>query len=128
MIVWNLGSLLLDLLLGSHKLSNIEVANKFKGQPFSFEAVGVKEEKYSHFSMEVRQLLGKLLHYDPKKRMNSEELFNSKEICEEVATDMAKLGQSLPPSKIHVPGPSKISKITPKLEQTMMKVENQFEN
>ena len=69
MVVWNLGSILLDLLLGSHKLSTLEVANKFKGEPFSFKAIGVAESIYSKFSIEVRELLGRLLHYDPKKRM-----------------------------------------------------------
>jgi hypothetical protein len=43
MLVWNLGSLLLDLLLGggTHKLSNRNVMDKFKGESFSFEKIGI---------------------------------------------------------------------------------------
>ena len=44
MIVWNAGSILVDLLLSHHKLKDQSVMKKFKGQPFSFKAIGVKKK------------------------------------------------------------------------------------
>ena len=43
MLVWNLGSLLVDMLLSHHKLRHKDVMDKFQGKPFSFKAVGVKK-------------------------------------------------------------------------------------
>lgn len=65
MIVWNLGSLLLDILLSHHKLKDKSVLDKFKGKPFSFKALGVKKA----FSNEITELLAKMLHYNKKERM-----------------------------------------------------------
>jgi len=43
MIVWNLGSLLVDMLLSHHKLKDKGILDKFKGKPFSFKSLGVKK-------------------------------------------------------------------------------------
>lgn len=42
MIVWNLGSILVEMLIGTHKFATLETMEKFKGKPFSFEALGIK--------------------------------------------------------------------------------------
>jgi hypothetical protein len=44
MVVWNLGSLLVDMLLSHHRLKDQIALNKFKDQPFSFKAIGVKKK------------------------------------------------------------------------------------
>ena len=72
MIVWNIGSLLLDLLLGSHRLSNKGIMDKFKNEEFSFPALGINKTIYSQFEEKTHKLLAKMLHYNPKKRMTIE--------------------------------------------------------
>jgi hypothetical protein len=62
MVVWNMGSLLVDMLLGHHKLKDKTILDKFKDRPFSFRALGVKKT----FSTEVTTLLEKMLHYNKK--------------------------------------------------------------
>ena len=42
MIVWNLGCILLELLMQNHKLSTKEIMQKFEGQAFSFKKLGMK--------------------------------------------------------------------------------------
>ena len=59
-IIWDLGNILIFILTGKHLLNSVEVMNKFKGKPFRFGKVGVKEEE---FSEETRILLGKMCHY-----------------------------------------------------------------
>jgi DNA-binding CsgD family transcriptional regulator len=39
-MVWDLGCILIHLLLGNHKLRNYEILEKFKGEPFSFKKIG----------------------------------------------------------------------------------------
>lgn len=75
MIVWNCGSLLLDLLMGGHRLSTKEVLDKFKGQEFTFQAIGISKTVSGKFSEGTKALLGKLLHYDPNKRMKLLDMF-----------------------------------------------------
>jgi hypothetical protein len=76
MIVWNLGSLLLDILLSHHKLKDKAVLDKFKGKPFSFKALGVKKA----FSNEITELLAKMLHYNKSERMTTAEMFSNEAI------------------------------------------------
>ena len=42
MIVWNMGCILLEILMQTHKLSTLEVMNKFKGKKFTFAGIGMK--------------------------------------------------------------------------------------
>ena len=65
MVVWNLGSILLDLVIGSHKLSTLDIANKFKDEPFSFKAIGISDSISEKFSNELTKLLARMLHYNP---------------------------------------------------------------
>lgn len=113
MMVWNLGSLLLDMLLGSHKLSTQEVIEKFKGQPFSFEAVGIKKEIAAKFSEDTRKLLGAMLHYDPKKRMKLADFFRSFDPI--IAKHYNSNHKEIPPSKIALGRSSRTSAITPQI-------------
>jgi hypothetical protein len=113
MMVWNLGSLLLDMLLGSHKLSTQEVTEKFKGQPFSLEAVGIKKEIAAKFSEDTRKLLGSMLHYDPKKRMKLVDFFKSFDPM--IAKHYNVNHKEIPPSKIAIGKSSRTSNITPQV-------------
>lgn len=40
--------------MGNHKFGNLTQMDKFKGQPFSFEAIGVSNAISSKFSEEVK--------------------------------------------------------------------------
>ncbi len=75
MTVWNLGCILLHLIVSSHKLSNAEIINKFKGKPFTFEAIGIKSDRAAKLSYSIKDLLGSMLHYNPKERMKLSDLF-----------------------------------------------------
>ncbi len=77
MIVWNLGSLLVDILLSHHRLKDLTALNKFRDQAFSFKAIGVKKK----FSKEVEDVLSRMLHYNPSKRMKYKELFSNSFLC-----------------------------------------------
>jgi hypothetical protein len=75
MIVWNMGSMLLDLLVGGHKLCTKEVMNKFRDQPFAFEAIGLSKSISGKFAESTKDLLKRLLHHNPNKRMKLKEMF-----------------------------------------------------
>lgn len=75
MIVWNLGCILLEILLQSHKFSTKEAKNKIKEKPFTFKGFGLNERVWKDFSPEVEEVLQKMLMYDPKKRMPLSVLF-----------------------------------------------------
>lgn len=75
MTVWNLGCILLHLIVSSHKLSNKPITDKFKGQPFSFEAIGIKSDRVARLPYHIKELLASMLHHDPRKRMKLQELF-----------------------------------------------------
>lgn len=75
MTVWNLGSILVHLLVGSHRFINKNVMEKFNNKPFTFEAIGIKNEKVNKFSQQTKDLLAGMLHYDPKQRTKLQELF-----------------------------------------------------
>jgi len=77
-----MGSLLLDLLVGDHRLCTKEVMDKFKGQEFTFQAIGISKIISGKFSSGTKALLGKLLHHNPSKRMQFEDLFL--DICPEI--------------------------------------------
>ena len=81
MIVWNSGSLLLDMLLSHHKLKDQTILDRYRDQPFSFKGIGVKKR----FSPLVEEILSKMLHYNPKKRMKVDEYFSNENINSEVA-------------------------------------------
>lgn len=83
MVVWNLGSLLVDLLLGHHKLKDKVILDKFQDKPFTFKALGVKKT----FSSEINDLLAKMLHYNKKDRMTIPEMFS----CEAISREVARL-------------------------------------
>lgn len=102
MAVWNLGCILLQLLVGSHRLSNREVINKFKGKAFSFEAIGIKSDRIAKFSNTTKELLAGLLHHNPTKRTKLADLFKDKNASEAVAKHAAENKQAIPPSKISV--------------------------
>lgn len=50
MTVWNLGSILLHLILGTHRLTTKEFMKKFQDKEFSFEAMGIKSARISKIS------------------------------------------------------------------------------
>ena len=50
MMVWNLGCIMLEMLIQTHKLSTKEIMNKFQGEHFSFQKLGMKEHTYKGFS------------------------------------------------------------------------------
>lgn len=75
MVVWNLGSILLDMLLTTHKLKNKAVIDKFAGEPFSLEKLGIGTAVSNKFSGDLKNLLGRMLHHNSKKRMTLDELF-----------------------------------------------------
>ena len=54
MTVWNLGCILLQLLTSNHKLSTRESMDKFKGQEFTMEAIGIGNNISQKFSKEIR--------------------------------------------------------------------------
>lgn len=64
-MVWNLGCILIELLLGKHKLKNLEIMDKFKNQEFSMEKIGISPKVASNFSPKIKKLLGKMCHYSP---------------------------------------------------------------
>jgi hypothetical protein len=66
-VVWNLGSLLLDLFFSVHKLHSYDVLKWYKGKKFSLENIKVK--KNDLFSKKLKDILASMLHYDPKSRM-----------------------------------------------------------
>ncbi len=74
-IVWNLGSLLLDLFFSIHKLNSHDAIKCYKGKKFSLEAIRVK--KTDLFSKKLKDILGSMLHYDPKSRMKLEDVFSN---------------------------------------------------
>lgn len=57
MVVWNLGSILVELLLGNHKFATLQTMLKFKDQPFTFEALGIGSTVTNRFSAEIKQSL-----------------------------------------------------------------------
>ena len=75
-MIWDLGCLLIHLLLGNHKLKNKATLSKFKNKEFSFESIGAKIG--ASYSAELRQHLGKMCHYDKDKRMKIKEFFQLK--------------------------------------------------
>jgi hypothetical protein len=83
MIVWNMGSLLLDLLVGGHKLCTKEVMNKFRDQEFTFEAIGFSKSVSGKYAESTKALLKRLLHHNPNKRMKLKDMFE--EICPEIS-------------------------------------------
>ena len=90
MVVWNLGCIMLEMLIQTHKLSTKEIMNKFQGEPFSFQKLGMKEHTYKGFSEEMHEALGKMLHFFPKKRMTLEQLFENRFLSEDVAKHFEK--------------------------------------
>lgn len=50
MIVWNLGCILLEILLQNHKFPTKEAKDKIKNQPFTFKGFGLKENIWKDFS------------------------------------------------------------------------------
>ena len=81
-MVWDLGNILIYMLTGKHLLSSAGLLNRFKGQAFSFDRIGVKDLELSE---EVRITLGKMCHYDEKKRYDIKKFFKLKFLCKEVA-------------------------------------------
>jgi serine/threonine protein kinase len=77
MTVWNLGCILLHLIVSSHKLSNKTIMEKFKGKPFTFEAINIKSDRVNNLSTNLKDLLSVMLHYDPKRRMKLQSLFEN---------------------------------------------------
>lgn len=104
MVVWHAGSLLLDLLLSHHKLKDQSILNRYQGESFSFKAIGVKKK----FSSEMEDVLGKMLHYNAKKRMKVDEYFANSFLCSEVAK-MSKKGDARK-GRIYMSGQSSLSK------------------
>lgn len=45
-IVWDFGSILIDMLLGHHPLKDLETLKKFENQEFSFSKIGAKIGNY----------------------------------------------------------------------------------
>ena len=66
-MVWNLGSLLLDLFFSVHKLKNHDILRNYKGKKFRLEDIKVK--KTDLFSKKLKEILSQMLHYDAKSRM-----------------------------------------------------------
>ena len=66
-MVWDLGSILIHMLLGNHKLKNEKILEKFKNSTFSFEKLGAKAGK--NFSATLQKYLGLMCHYNQEKRM-----------------------------------------------------------
>jgi serine/threonine protein kinase len=71
-MVWDLGCILIHLLVGSHRLKNLEMLNKFKGEEFSFLKIGVTVEK--KYSAQLKSILGKMCHYNKNKRLTVKQL------------------------------------------------------
>lgn len=112
MTVWNLGCILVHLIVGSHKLSNKTITDKFKGQPFSFEAIGIKSDRVAKLPYHIKDLLASMLHHDPKQRMKLQELFENRNASEAVAKHAIENKQVIPPSKISVGRSVMNSKLT----------------
>lgn len=74
-VVWNLGSLLLDLFFSVHKLNSYEILQGFKGKKFNLEDIKVKRTDL--FSKKLKDILSRMLHYNPKSRMKLEEVFSN---------------------------------------------------
>ena len=72
MIVWNIGSIFVDLLAGRHVLDSYEVIEKFADSNFNFELLGIKEK----LSMQSYDLLQRTLAFDPKDRIKINDLFS----------------------------------------------------
>jgi serine/threonine protein kinase len=85
MTVWNLGCILVHLLSSGHRLTNRSVMEKFLNKPFTFEAIGIKNEKINKLSQQTKDLLAGMLHYDAKKRIKLQALFENKSASEAVA-------------------------------------------
>ena len=43
MVVWNIGSILIDLLAGTHVLSSKEIIKKFTDSNFDLKTIGIKK-------------------------------------------------------------------------------------
>ena len=81
-IVWDLGCILIHLLLGSHKLKSQNIVDKFKNDAFSFTKLGaLAGEK---FSPEIKDILGKMCHYSPQRRLSLANLVKSGFFSKEV--------------------------------------------
>lgn len=78
MMVWNLGSILLHMLVGTHRLSNKDVTAKFKNKSFTFEAIGIKSDRVAKLSQATKDLLGGLLHENPLQRTRLHALFENR--------------------------------------------------
>lgn len=74
-VVWNLGSLLLDMFFSVHKLKNYDILQLYKGKKFTLENIKVK--KTDLFSKKLQNILASMLHYDPRYRMKLEEVFST---------------------------------------------------
>jgi hypothetical protein len=70
-IVWNLGSILLDMIIGSHVLNNEKVLRKFTNQEFSLKSIGSNKK----MSYDLESRLGSMLHYNPEERMKMFEIY-----------------------------------------------------
>jgi len=83
--------------------------DKFKGQEFTFQAIGISKTVSGKYSEGTKALLGKLLHHDPKKRMQLKDMFM--EICPEIGEHYRDQKMEVPPSKITVPQSSRIASL-----------------
>lgn len=72
-MIWDLGCILIHLLLGNHKLKNQRNLNQFKNCEFSFQAIGANIGE--SYPQELKEHLGKMCHYNMEKRMKIKEFF-----------------------------------------------------
>lgn len=71
MIVWNMGSILIDLLAGKHVLDSYEIIKVFADSDYNLQTIGIKKE----IQEETREFIKRSLAFDPENRMSVEELF-----------------------------------------------------
>ena len=100
MLVWNLGCILLQLLVVNHKLSAKQVTDKFKGDMFTMQAVGIQSKIAANYTVDIRELLGKMLHHNPLKRMKLDAVFADPFISPEVSKHALQNKKVIPHSKI----------------------------
>jgi serine/threonine protein kinase len=98
--------------------------DKFKGQEFTFKAIGIASHVYGKFSEGTKALLGKLLHHDPNKRMKLKDMFL--DICPEIGDHYRDQKMDVPPSRITVPQSSKIANLNMSSTNALKDIANNF--